>query len=87
MVYIINAQDCFSSNLPRNLARVRNRLFTAITRSNAWVRVLGIGPHMAALKKEFEKVKAADFKLSFMYPTEQEREKITIVTSGYVQSR
>ena len=79
MVYIINAQDCFSANLPRNLARVRNRLFTAITRSKGWVRVLGIGPHMAELKKEFEKVKAADFKLSFKYPTEQEREKITIV--------
>ncbi len=79
MVYIINAQDCFSAVLPRDLARVRNRLFTAITRSKAWVRVLGVGPKMAALKEEFEKVKASDFKLSFDYPTEEQRKEITIV--------
>lgn len=79
MVYIINAQDCFSAFLPRDLARVRNRLFTAITRSKAWVRVLGVGRHMAALKEEFERVKAEDFKLSFDYPTEEQRKEITIV--------
>ena len=38
MVYIINAQDCFSAF--GNLAGVRNRLFTAMTRSKAWVRVV-----------------------------------------------
>jgi superfamily I DNA and RNA helicase len=79
MVYIINAQDCFSAFLPRDLARVRNRLFTAITRSKAWVRVLGVGPNMAALKEEFERAKAAEFKLGFRYPTEAERKEITIV--------
>jgi superfamily I DNA and RNA helicase len=46
MVYVLNAQDCFSAVLPREVARVRNRLFTAITRSKAWVRVLGIGPRL-----------------------------------------
>ncbi len=79
MVYIINAQDCFSTFFPHDLARVRNRLFTAITRSKAWVRVLGVGPNMAALKEEFEKVKGAEFKLSFGYPTEAQRKEITIV--------
>jgi superfamily I DNA and RNA helicase len=79
MVYIINAQDCFSAFLPRDLARVRNRLFTAITRSKAWVRVLGVGPNMSALKEEFESVKASDFKLLFDYPTEEQRQKMTIV--------
>jgi superfamily I DNA and RNA helicase len=39
MVYIINAQDCQSSMW--NLSTIRNRLFTAMTRSKAWVRVLG----------------------------------------------
>ncbi len=29
MVYVINAQDCFDTYLPRHTARVRNRLFTA----------------------------------------------------------
>ena len=36
MVYIINAQDCQSSAW--NLASIRNRLFTAITRSKAYFR-------------------------------------------------
>lgn len=79
MVYIINAQDCFSAFLPRDLARVRNRLFTAITRSKAWVRVLGVGPQMAALKAEFERTKESGFELGFRYPTEAERKEITIV--------
>jgi superfamily I DNA and RNA helicase len=79
MVYVINAQDCFSALLPRDVARVRNRLFTAITRSKAWVRVLGVGESMAALKTEFDKVKAANFELRFRYPNEAERKVITIV--------
>jgi superfamily I DNA and RNA helicase len=79
MVYVINAQDCFSAFVPRDVARVRNRLFTAITRSKAWVRVLGVGPSMAALRNELEKVKAANFELRFRYPTEAERKQITIV--------
>lgn len=40
MVYIVNAHDCESG---WNLATIRNQLFTAITRSKAWVRVLGVG--------------------------------------------
>ena len=79
MVYVINAQDCFSSPVPRDVARVRNRLFTAITRSKAWVRVVGVGPEMEALKAEFEKVKAENFELRFRYPTEAERKQMTIV--------
>ena len=79
MVYVINAQDCFTSALPRDVARVRNRLFTAITRSKAWVRVLGIGSAMSALKAEFERAKAEDFALHFRYPTEEERKTMTTI--------
>lgn len=79
MVYVINAQDCFGAQLPRDVARVRNRLFTAITRSKAWVRVLGVGADMAALKAEFEKAKAENFALHFRYPTEDERKTMTTV--------
>lgn len=79
MVYVINAQDCFGALLPRDVARVRNRLFTAITRSKAWVRVLGVGKAMSALKAEFEKAKAENFALSFRYPTEEERKTMTTV--------
>jgi superfamily I DNA and RNA helicase len=77
MVYIINAQDCLTSF--GNLARVRNRLFTAITRSKAWVRVLGYGPRMDALLAEYRSVWQSDFKLRFRYPTEDERKLLNIV--------
>lgn len=79
MVYVINAQDCFGALQPRDVARVRNRLFTAITRSKAWVRVLGVGKAMVALKQEFEKAKEENFALSFIYPTEVERKTMMIV--------
>lgn len=79
MVYVINAQDCFGALLPRDVARIRNRLFTAITRSKGWVRVLGVGKAMSALKAEFEKAKEANFALRFRYPTEEERKTMTTV--------
>jgi len=79
MVYVINAQDCYDAQLPREVARIRNRLFTAITRSKAWVRVLGIGNAMSALKAEFERAKAAHFALSFRYPTAEQRKKMMTV--------
>jgi superfamily I DNA and RNA helicase len=77
MVYIINAQDCYYSF--GNMATVRNRLFTAITRSKAWVRVLGFGRGMDLLKIEFERIKHENFSLRFRYPTEEERRHLNIV--------
>ena len=77
MVYIINAQDCHSA--VRNLARVRNRLFTAITRSKAWVRVLGFGESMTMLKSEYERLKARNFELRFTYPTSEQRERLRLI--------
>ena len=77
MVYIVNAQDCYS--LFGQAASDRNRLFTAITRSKGWVRILGVGKGMELLKEEFDKVKANGFRLRFHYPTENERKNINIV--------
>lgn len=77
MVYIVNAQTCFDSSL--DLAKRRNQLFTAITRSKAWVRVLGIGKSMDGLISEYENVKAHDFKLDFIYPTQGQRNHMNIV--------
>ncbi|MBS0428593.1 MAG: DEAD/DEAH box helicase [Proteobacteria bacterium] len=79
MVYVINAQDCYGGVLPAYRALARNRLFTAITRSKAWVRVLGVGKSMEALTSEFEKTKKEGFKLHFRYPTEEERKTMTMV--------
>jgi superfamily I DNA and RNA helicase len=77
MVYIVNAQDCNSSAF--NLATIRNRLFTAITRSKAWVRVVGIGSGMESLAEEFTRLHARDFDLHFVYPTKEQREQLQIV--------
>lgn len=77
MVYIIDAQTCDSPAY--DLASLRNRLFTAITRSKAWVRVLGHGPRMANLIQEFKELKARDFELDFTYPTKELLEKLRVV--------
>lgn len=60
-------------------AKIRNRLFTAMTRSKAWVRVVGIGSQMDHLKAEYEKVKEKGFTLDFIYPTEEQRKYLNIV--------
>lgn len=74
MVYIVNAQSCVNSLRRRT---DRNGLFTAITRSKGWVRVLGYGADMEVLQEEFEEIKRQHFKLHFdRYPTKEEQEQI-----------
>lgn len=79
MVYVINAQDCYSAFDENEIAQVRNRLFTAITRSKAWVRVVGFGEDMIKLTQEYERVRAHNFELDFVYPTKNERTWMNIV--------
>lgn len=76
MVYIINAQRCISSLVPRS---DRNALFTAITRSKGWVKVMGYGEEMKTLCDEFEEIKSRDYKLHFnRYPSKAERKEILL---------
>lgn len=77
MVYIVNAQACFEALF--DLAKIRNQLFTAITRSKAWVRVLGVGPQMDGLIAEYESIKKHKFTLDFIYPTKAQRDHMNIV--------
>ena len=70
MVYVINAHSGLSSR--RNLSSIRNRLFTAITRTKAWVRVLGVGDEMNELCREFARLRELKFRLHFTYPTEEQ---------------
>lgn len=76
MVYIINSQYCYEG---LELAKKRNILFTAMTRSKAWLRVCGYGESMKGLKEEFELVKKNNFSLRFEYPNEEERRHMNIV--------
>ena len=76
MIYIVNAQKCINSLTPRS---DRNALFTAITRSKGWVRVMGYGDEMKQLCQEFEETKKHDFKLYFKrYPTEEEKKQLIL---------
>ena len=77
MVYIINAQDCHSSAW--NLATIRNQLFTAITRSKAWICVIGVGSRMKQLTAEYQRLKETDFQLRFFYPDDEQRKQLRIV--------
>jgi len=76
MVYIINSQYCYSGY---ELAKKRNILFTAMTRSKAWVRVCGYGEEMQKLADEYNRVKENNFELKFTYPTKEQMEHMNIV--------
>ena len=77
MVYVVNAHDCWSSRY--NLARIRNRLFTAITRTKAWVRICGVGRKMEQLSEEYQRLRGNGFELRFCYPTQEELDRLRIV--------
>src|SRR3546814_941572 len=77
MVYVINAQVC--NGFGTGLASLRNRLFTAITRSKAWVRVIGYGPQMQGLIDEFSALRKRNFVLDFTYPDDTLLSKLRIV--------
>lgn len=77
MVYVVNSNECDGRG--RNLASIRNRLFVAITRAKAWVRVVGVGDGMQVLAAEHEELVRNDFELRFTYPTQDEREHLRVV--------
>ena len=73
MVYVLGAESCYRG---WDLSRKRNILFTAITRSRAWVRICGVGENMQALGGEIKAASGHDFRLEFRYPTEEEIRKL-----------
>jgi superfamily I DNA and RNA helicase len=83
MVYVVNAHECYDALT--GLASIRNRLFTAVTRSKAWVRVVGVGPDMRRLADEYEATKSAKFELRFRYPSERERAHLQVVHRDMTQ--
>jgi superfamily I DNA and RNA helicase len=69
MVYVVDAQH---ANNGFSAVTRRNTLFTAITRSRAWVRSTGWGKNMEAITAEVDEVRRRDFKLDFKIPTVSE---------------
>lgn len=73
MVYIVNSDYCAEG---AEIVKQRNVLFTAITRSRAWVRICGVGSQFDILMEEFQKCYDNGFQLSFKCPTEKEMNTI-----------
>jgi superfamily I DNA and RNA helicase len=69
MVYILNAEYALRQF---GTVRARNALFTGITRSRAWVRIVGCGPNMDAFVTELQSVRNHQYRLDFIAPTEQQ---------------
>lgn len=69
MVYVLDCQYCVAGH---ELIRLRNILFTAVTRSRAWVRLCGWGDDMARLQEEIESIRNREFRLEFSVPTPEQ---------------
>ena len=69
MVYIANADYCADG---MELIKLRNILFTSITRSRAWVRICGCGESVDIIDKEYGDCSSNNFDLKFKIPTEKE---------------
>lgn len=72
MVYIVNAEYC-SEGI--ELIKLRNILFTSITRSRAWVRICGVGEKMDQIKNEYDNCIKNEYDLCFRVPTVEELKK------------
>lgn len=73
MVYAADSQH---ANGQFNAVTRRNSLFTAITRSRAWVRITGWGEQMDPIHHEVEAIFSKSFQLGFIIPTGAELENL-----------
>lgn len=72
MVYIMNSEFCAEG---MELTKLRNILFTSITRSRAWVRICGVGKGMEILIQEINQCIDSNYELKFKIPTADEMER------------
>jgi len=68
-VYIIGIDAVFSN---KNSITERNKIFTAMTRAQAWVTLTGVGETVEHCLEELKTLAANDFNLVFTQPSEQE---------------
>lgn len=73
MVYVVHAEHGAGLQDP---VRRRNTLFTAITRSRAWVRVTGSGLSMVTIEEEMRQVAATGHRLVLTVPTVDELNRL-----------
>lgn len=73
MVYVANSDYCANGV---ELIRTRNSIFTAITRSRAWVRLTGSGKNMKNIIQEFNDLVKNGFSFNFVLPSDEERKRL-----------
>lgn len=69
-VYIIGADSLKN----KNSVKVRNKIFTALTRSKAWVTITGCNISNGFIEQELGKIMTNHFKMHFNYPSQDEIE-------------
>ena len=73
VVYVVNADYCISGP---ELIKKRNAIFTAITRSKAWVCITGVGDEMEQLMDEINECRSNNYHLQFKVPTDEQIRKM-----------
>ncbi|MBD7985728.1 ATP-binding domain-containing protein [Sporosarcina sp. Sa2YVA2] len=76
MVYLVDGEY---GGRTTDLINVRNTLFTAITRSRAWIKITGTGPSMLDLIEEINKCIANEYTLGIDIPSREDIEKINLL--------
>ncbi|WP_031485754.1 DEAD/DEAH box helicase [Maridesulfovibrio frigidus] len=76
MVYLVNGEWC---SLGYEMIKRRNTLFTAITRSSAWVNICGVGPGMQEIQDEINAVVENNYRLSFHIPPREKLAELRII--------
>lgn len=71
---VVAVMGCDS--IPLDTRSGRNRLFTAFSRTKAWLRISGMGADFAALRKEIEKAKEIAPEMRFVMPDPKQIELI-----------
>lgn len=81
MVYLADAEyGCLQSEI----VQARNILFTAITRSRAWIRITGVGSGMQLIESEIEACKEKDYALEFDILAESEIRELNLLNRGTI---
>lgn len=79
MVYLADAEyGCLKSEI----IQARNTLFTAITRSRAWVRITGVGSGMDLVETEINKCRKNEYVLEINIPSKPEIEHLNLLNRG-----
>ncbi len=84
MVYLADTEyGCLKSEI----VQARNTLFTAITRSRAWIRITGVGSGMDLIEAEIKECREKVYALEIDIPSKEEIAKLNLLNKGAKEQR